>query len=206
MADASHELRTPVTVARTAAQVTLSAATRTEPEYREALDIISLQTDRLTHVVDDMFLLAVADVDGRPLVVRYLYLDELVGECLRAAAVLAEERGVSVYAAGAGRCANRRRRGTAATGDDELARQCDPLLASGGRVAITVSATGESATVTVEDSGPGIPDRRARSDLRAVRAPRRQATAPAAAVSACPSPAGSPNSITDRSVSTTCGM
>ena len=67
MADASHELRTPVTVARTAAQVTL-AATRTEPEYREALDIISLQTDRLTHVVDDMFLLAVADVEGRPLI------------------------------------------------------------------------------------------------------------------------------------------
>ena len=37
MADASHELRTPVSVVRTAAQVTLSEAHRSEPEYREAL-------------------------------------------------------------------------------------------------------------------------------------------------------------------------
>jgi len=37
MADASHELRTPVTVARTAAQVTLAGPCRTEAEYREAL-------------------------------------------------------------------------------------------------------------------------------------------------------------------------
>jgi len=157
MADASHELRTPVTIARTAADVTLSAATRTEREYREALDIISLQTDRLTHVVDDMFLLAVADVDGRPLVVRYLYLDELVGECLRAAAVLAEERGVSV--------ALQAQDSVQLEGDEELLRRALMNLLDnairysprGGRVAVTVSATGESATVTVEDSGPGIP-------------------------------------------------
>ena len=157
MADASHELRTPVTVARTAAQVTLSAASRTEPEYREALDIISLQTDRLTHVVDDMFLLAVADVGGRPLVVRYLYLDEVVGECLRAAAVLAEKRGVSVTL--------QAQDGVQLEGDEELLRRATMNLLDnairysplGGRVTVTVNATSESATVTVEDTGPGIP-------------------------------------------------
>jgi signal transduction histidine kinase len=69
---ASHELRTPVTVARTAAQVTLSEPHRSEPEYREALDIVASQADRLTHVVDDMFLLALADVEGRPLLRRHL--------------------------------------------------------------------------------------------------------------------------------------
>ena len=96
MADASHELRTPVSVARTAAQVTLSEPHRSEPEYREALDIVASQAGRLTHVVDDMFLLALADVDGRPLVRRHLYLDEVVAECARAASVLAESRGISV--------------------------------------------------------------------------------------------------------------
>ena len=43
MADASHELRTPVSIARTAAQVTLSAAERSPSEYRESLSIIETQ-------------------------------------------------------------------------------------------------------------------------------------------------------------------
>ena len=156
MADASHELRTPVTIARTAAQVTL-AATRTEPEYREALDIISLQTDRLTHVVDDMFLLAVADVEGRPLFLRYLYLDELAAECLRAAGVLAEARGVSLTLLA--------QDGVQLEGDEELLRRLIMNLLdnairyspSGGRVRVAVSTTEKAAVVTVEDSGPGIP-------------------------------------------------
>ena len=40
MADASHELRTPVTIARTAASVALQQPTRSEAEYRETLGII----------------------------------------------------------------------------------------------------------------------------------------------------------------------
>jgi heavy metal sensor kinase len=158
MADASHELRTPVSVARTAAQVTLAATTRTEPEYREALEIISQQTARLTHVVDDMFLLAVADVEGRPLIVRYLYLDELAGECLRAAGVLAEARSVSLTL--------QAQEGVQLEGDEELLRRMIMNLLDnairysphGGSVRVTVSATEDTATMTVEDSGPGIPE------------------------------------------------
>ena len=158
MADASHELRTPVTVARMAAQVTLAAPNRTEAEYREALEIVSLQTDRLTHVVDDMFLLAVADVEGRPLAFRYLYLDELAGECLRAAGVLAETRGVTLTM--------QAQDGVQIEGDDELLRRMIMNLLDNairysprtGVVRVTVSATDDTATLTVEDSGPGIPD------------------------------------------------
>src|SRR5262245_9133517 len=80
MADASHELRTPVSVARTAAQVTLSTPTRTEAEYRDSLEVIATQMQRLTRVVDDMFTLALADLDARPLEPRDLYLDEIVAD------------------------------------------------------------------------------------------------------------------------------
>src|SRR5207244_479681 len=43
MADASHELRTPVSVVRTAADVTLNREHRDEAEYREALAIVGGQ-------------------------------------------------------------------------------------------------------------------------------------------------------------------
>ena len=157
MADASHELRTPVSVARTAAQVTLSAAHRSEPEYREALDIVASQTGRLTHVVDDMFLLALADVDGRPLVRRHLYFDEVVAECVRAAGVLAESRGISITLESP--------EGVQVHGDEELLRRMVMNLLdngvryspAGGRVEMKVDTENGRVTFSVQDSGPGIP-------------------------------------------------
>ena len=61
MADASHELRTPVSVIQTAAEVTLQRETRESWEYRDALAIISEQSTRLTRMVEDMLVLARAD-------------------------------------------------------------------------------------------------------------------------------------------------
>ncbi|HEU4891890.1 MAG TPA: ATP-binding protein [Vicinamibacterales bacterium] len=157
MADASHELRTPVTVARTAAQVTLSEPHRSEPEYREALDIVASQADRLTRVVDDMFLLALADVDGRPLLRRHLYLDEVVADCARAAGVLAESRGISITV--------KSPEGVQIQGDEELLRRMVMNLLDnairhspdGERVESTVAAEGNRVTLSVQDAGPGIP-------------------------------------------------
>ena len=47
MADASHQLRTPLSIARTAAQVTLAQDERTVAEYRESLATVARQTERL---------------------------------------------------------------------------------------------------------------------------------------------------------------
>src|SRR5260221_2827407 len=58
MADASHELRTPVSVIRTAAEVTLSREHRDEAEYREALDIVGSQARRVGPLVAEIYLLA----------------------------------------------------------------------------------------------------------------------------------------------------
>jgi heavy metal sensor kinase len=157
MADASHELRTPVTVARTAAQVTLSEPHRSEPEYREALDIVASQADRLTRVVDDMFLLALADVEGRPLLRRHLYLDEVIAECARAAGVLAESRGISITV--------RSPEGVQVQGDEELLRRMVMNLLDnairhspdGERVEMTIGAENHRVTLSVQDAGPGIP-------------------------------------------------
>jgi two-component system OmpR family sensor kinase len=158
MTDASHELRTPVSVMRTAAQVTLSAEQRTDAEYREALGIVASQTARLSRIVDDMFLLAVSDVDGRKLRRRYLYFDELVTECVNAATILAAERRITVSLHAPESVQMR--------GDDELLRRMVMNLLDnavryspdGGEVDVTVAVIGSTVSITVHDNGPAIPE------------------------------------------------
>jgi signal transduction histidine kinase len=158
MADASHELRTPVSVIRTTAQVTLAGPARPQSEYRESLDIITEQSARLARVVDAMFLLSRAEANAVPLVPEHLYVDDLVEECARALRVLADDRKVSVFTQGDTE--------VAFCGDNILLRQMVANLldnairhaSSAGTVAATVSATPTQVTIRVTDDGTGIPD------------------------------------------------
>jgi len=59
-ADASHELRTPVSVIRTTAEVALRQA-RPPEEYRAALDDVLQEAERASTLVEDLLLLARAD-------------------------------------------------------------------------------------------------------------------------------------------------
>ncbi len=96
MADASHELRTPVSIVRATAQVSLGRDDRSSDDYRESLAIVAEQTARITRLVDSMFLLARAEASGIPMTPEPLYLDDLVAECVRGLRVLARERHVDV--------------------------------------------------------------------------------------------------------------
>ena len=158
MADASHELRTPVSIARTTAQVTLRGSSRTEGEYRESLDVIATQTQRLTKMVDDMFMLALADIEARPLFVQDIYLDEVLKDCVRAARVLAGVRDITITVDAAP--------DIQARGDEGLLRQLVMNLLEnavrhtpdGGTVQVIAGVTASSMELIVEDSGPGVPD------------------------------------------------
>src|SRR5262249_3607766 len=62
-ADASHELRTPVAIIRTTAEVTRRRS-RTEQEYTEALDRILVESERTTGLIEDLLMLARADAQA----------------------------------------------------------------------------------------------------------------------------------------------
>ena len=157
MADASHELRTPVSVVRTAAEVTLSRDHRDEPEYREAIGIVGDQARRLGRLVDDMLILARADAGGYPLRPVDLYLDEVVTESRRAVDVLAAERGVTIHSAPLPEILFR--------GDEGLLRQLVVNLLQnavqhtppGRCVTIDLTPDPDAVRVRVTDHGPGIP-------------------------------------------------
>jgi signal transduction histidine kinase len=170
MADASHELRTPVSVVRTATQVTLSQSRRSSEEYRESLAIIGEQATRLSHLVDAMFLLSRAEAHGVPLRQEFLNLDDLLAESVRAARVLAEQRGVNVAAGGDEE--------VGLTGDDGLLRQMVGNLLdnairhadAGGNVMARLEQSGDRATLRITNDGQGIPpDHQSRVFERFVR-------------------------------------
>ena len=159
MTDASHELRTPVSVVRTTAQVTLARDDRPPTEYREALTIIAEQSQRLSRMVDDMLMLAIADAGGRPLQLSLLYLDELVQECARSAQALGQSQGVLVNVTSPDE--------VTLSGDEELLRQMLLNLlgnavrhATSGEgpaeVRVTVEVDGNRVRVVIDDNGPGI--------------------------------------------------
>lgn len=158
MADASHELRTPVSVIRTASEVTLGREHRDEAEYREVLGVTGAQARRLGRLVEDMLVLARADAGAYPLQPVDLYLDDVVKECSRAVDVLARERGVTVTSTTPGDVPVR--------GDEELLRRLLVNLLknavqhspTGGAVSITVSPNASRVYVRVSDTGSGIPE------------------------------------------------
>ena len=66
VADASHELRSPLTTIRTNAGFLLERDDISGSDRREAIGDIAAEADRMTHLVDDLLLLARLD-GGRPL-------------------------------------------------------------------------------------------------------------------------------------------
>ena len=96
MADTSHELRTPTTILRTEADVTLAQEHRTEEEYRASLMIMRDAARRLTRIVDDLFLLARADSGSLVARREPVYLEELVDDATRAVRQLADARSIRV--------------------------------------------------------------------------------------------------------------
>jgi two-component system, OmpR family, sensor kinase len=157
MADASHELRTPVTTTRTAAAVALQQDHRDETEYRETLRIVEQQAARLSSVVDDLFTLARADTGSYPIQLTPMYLDEVIDDVVRATRVVAGTRNVSVDASAVP--------SAAFTGDEELIRRMIANLADnavrhtpdGGAVRVELDQTDSGYAIAVKDQGPGIP-------------------------------------------------
>jgi signal transduction histidine kinase len=155
MADASHELRTPVSIMRTAADVTLSQQHRDEAEYRDALATVSQQTSRLARLVDDMLVLARADAGGYPMVPAEVDLDAVVGECVRELRPRAAAKNIRVTS---------RLEPISVTADEALLRRMFGNLLTnavnytpdGGAIDVTMAQQAGAVAVEIADTGPGI--------------------------------------------------
>jgi heavy metal sensor kinase len=157
IADASHELRTPIAVLRGETEVALERE-RAPAEYQESLALIKDEAERLSRIVENLFLLAREPVDAHSMMREPLRLDELVGDCVRAAQVLAAQKGLQLKIDG-------RMPAITLNGDDELLKRMLLNLLDnavkytppGGEINIALESQNGDAHIVVTDTGIGIP-------------------------------------------------
>lgn len=154
-ADAAHELRTPL--AALAAQAQVAARARDDAERSHALGQLAAGTLRAARLVDQLLTLARVDSERVQRPAQAVALDRLAEEVCAAhgAQALAKDIALELDAMP-----------TAVAGDADLLRillrnlvdNAIRYTPAGGRVAVTVATGGDGATLTVADSGPGIPE------------------------------------------------
>jgi heavy metal sensor kinase len=156
IADASHELRTPIAVIQGESEVALQRE-RSAAEYRDSLAVIHDESRRLARLVGDLLNLARADAGHARLQPREFYLNDMLADCCRSAQTMAAARGVAVEC---GACED-----SQYLGDEELLRRMAMNLLdnairytpAGGHVRVEVERNGAGVAIRVSDDGIGIP-------------------------------------------------
>jgi heavy metal sensor kinase len=154
-ADASHELRSPLTALRGAAEVALTRRSSAE-ELRKVLENAMDQYDRLTRIAEDLLLLARIDahqpvLHRQPVVVRDLVQNaiELYGPVVESHKVDLRSSALSdsIVEGDAGRL-------TQLIGN--LVDNAVKNTPAGGRVDVSAWEEGNSVFISVKDTGAGI--------------------------------------------------
>jgi heavy metal sensor kinase len=155
VADASHELRTPVAVIRNKAGVAL-LDTLTLPEAMTVLREIRGETERLSQLISDLLALARGDEGQAHFEREPVQFDLLVATVVATAEPLATERGVHLEV--------EVRDPVTLVGDEARLMQVVMNLLDnairysnpGGRVTVTVEKVASTARLVVRDTGIGI--------------------------------------------------
>ena len=183
VADASHQLKTPLSILRGEIDL-MRSRDRTPEEIREFMASASQEIDHLSKTVQDLLILARVDAGNAALSIQKVRLDEVVLEEVSRLERLAFQRGIRIRIhlgeertewshVGSG---GAELRGFEMQGDPDLLgalfhnliENAIKYSSDGGNVNISVEEIAKENTseleVRVEDDGPGIPE----SDLEKV--------------------------------------
>jgi two-component system OmpR family sensor kinase len=155
VADASHELRTPVSAVGAYAELFERGAQQRPDDLARVLRGVRVETARMQALIEDLLLLTRLD-EGRPLERQPVELVALSGEAVEAAQLIGGEWPVTIEAD----------EPVEGTGDRMALREVlDNLLANvrthtppGTRSAVRVRARDGEAVLEVADEGPGLAD------------------------------------------------
>jgi heavy metal sensor kinase len=156
-ADASHELRTPVSLIRTEAELSLRRS-RSQTEYQDSLRHILLESERTTALIEQLLSLARADSGRETLQVQPVDLSTVLQGVADAWKQVAAIRDLRFST-------NLPHSDAWVAGDENLLRRVADILLDNafkytlapGSVSLSLEAHEHSAAITIQDSGIGIP-------------------------------------------------
>jgi len=160
VANVSHELKTPITAIKGYVETLLQDDEEIPPHSREFLAIVLKQANRLQAIVEDLLTLSRIEQESRREEIRLSpgLLKEVLAEAIESCATRAAEKTIAIGLD----CP-----------DDLTARINPPLLEqavsnlldnaikysrTGSAVHVTAANTAEAISITVADTGPGIPE------------------------------------------------
>ena len=155
VANASHELRAPLTFIRASVEVALRSVLPDKP--RQLLEDVVDESDHMSALVEDLLLLSRLDAGKLPLKVEEISLNGFLLDVTRQFQVLADEKGVEIAVGDLS--------GEVAA-DRERLRQVllivlDNALhhtSQGGKITLVSGLYGKYAAIHVCDTGEGIPE------------------------------------------------
>jgi heavy metal sensor kinase len=155
-ADASHELRTPISLIRTEAELALRRS-RGEAEYKESLRHILLEAERTTALIEQLLSMARADSGRETLHLQPVDLRQTLRSVVDGWQQVATIRNLRFSA-------TIESSEFYVLGDEMLLRRLADILldnafkytSSPGEVRLSLEAKDESAAILVQDSGVGI--------------------------------------------------
>ncbi len=157
VADASHEFRTPLAVIRTTAELALRRA-RAPEAYRDSLQEIAAEAERMTALVEDLLLLARSDAGVVDMPLAPLDVRDVLRDVLAEIKSLAEFRRIRIKSSLGDRAA------TVSGNRPALHRLFLVLLDNaikyspeGGEIAVALS-TDDDVSIKIQDFGAGISD------------------------------------------------
>ena len=159
VADASHELRTPIAAVSAYAELFERGAARNADDLPRVMSGIRTETARMDRLVSDLLTLARLD-EGVPMEKAPVELVALASDAVRTASAVGPEWPVRFWAS----------HPVEVIGDrDRLRQVVDNLLANvrahtpeGTTTTVRVNQVGDEAEIEVRDTGPGMPTEEAR--------------------------------------------
>ena len=152
-ADVSHELRTPLAIMRGELEAVRDGIRVSNAELIESL---SQETARLTHLVDDLYQLARADIGALDYEFTHASLGALVTESLSHFAHRWQQAGLEYhYDIDAELCAALDARRVLQMLENVF-ENCCRYTDAPGHIAVTVRREGKQGSILIEDSAPGV--------------------------------------------------
>ncbi|GAB3537878.1 ATP-binding protein [Noviherbaspirillum agri] len=155
VADAAHELRTPLTALKL--QVQTLARTKDESSRQQAVARLQGGVDRASHLLEQLLALARQDPLAEPAEQSIVALADCADHAIADVAPLASSRHVALQF-------GTRADASVAGSPENLRIMIRNLLDNavrytpdGGKVRIDISSSDDACTLSIQDSGPGIP-------------------------------------------------